>query len=513
MIAGSWWAWVAWVHPTLESRDIRSLAVLPFENISANKEETEYRANGLTEDLIIALTQIEVLRVIAPNSSLFFKDKAQDPREVGNRLDVDAVVKGSLQVEGTTMRVTAQLIKVKDGHLLWSKAYKHELRERFVLQEAIVRQIVQALAVELDATDAAEIAARPTEDLDAYDLYLQGRFSFSKRTRAGLEGAILFFDSALARDAKYALAYSGLADTYVQLQLQNFWPRQNACAKARLAAGEALRLDPSRAEIRTSVGRVLWPCNDDLAGAEREFKQAIRLNPNYALAHGWYGHLLSSLMGRHEEGIAEGRIARALDPVSRVVLGAAGNAFFAAGQYDSAITMYRSVREIEPSVEGVGLGLARAYLQKKEWVKSAALLDTMLQAGVEQRRALSHLGYIHAQQNRPESARMILRQLEEWAGGKMCGTRWRGSTWVWRVRARAACPRESGSRGTPGWSADHSEYRSNDGSAAQRSALRCALRAHSREAAVRLARRRRRNNAERSSGQAMTRLRNDDLSD
>jgi TolB-like protein/Tfp pilus assembly protein PilF len=360
IVAGLWWTWVAWVRPSLAGREIRSVAVLPFENMSANKEQTEYLSDGLTEELINALSQIEVLKVPARTSSFAFKGRLEDVREIGKRLDVAAVVEGSLQLEGTTVRVTAQLIKVADGYHLWSKTYVREMRERFVLQDDIVRHIVKALAVELNAVDAAQIAARPTEDLEAFDLYERGRFSFNKRTRAGLEQAIQFFDSALVRDPEYALAYSGLADTYVQLQLQNSWPREEACVKARPAALTALALDSSRAEIRTSVGRVIWPCNDDLAGAEREFRRAIQIKPNYAFVHSVYAQLLSSLMGRFDEGIRESRIARQLDPLSKGVLHEAGRAFLSARLYDSAIALFLSAREIEPSVEGVGYGLALA---------------------------------------------------------------------------------------------------------------------------------------------------------
>jgi TolB-like protein/DNA-binding SARP family transcriptional activator/Tfp pilus assembly protein PilF len=407
--AGVWWGWVV-VRPGPQARHVRAIAALPFENRSQNREQTEYLSDGLTDDLINALSHIVGIQVSSFTSSFAFKNTSYDITEIGRKLGVDAILKGTLRLDGATVRVTAQLIDAKNGYNLWFDVYDRELSETLVVQDEIVRDIVQALATQLGKSDAAQLATRRRTNPQAYNEYLMGRHFWSRRTNDGVLRAVRYFEAAIRLDPKYALAFSGLADAYITIQARGISPRMQACAKAKQAALAALALDSALAEVRTSMALVHWNCDDRPDAAEREFRRAIAINQNLAVAHAWYGTMLSAVLGRFPEGLRESRIARRLDPLSTQVLTHAGTTFRAAGQHDSAVSFLKMAREIEPTA--AEFTLAKTYLEMGLWREAGALLDSAIAAGRNQRQALGYRAYIYARSGRPELALEILQKLE-----------------------------------------------------------------------------------------------------
>ncbi len=295
-----------------------SAAVLPFADLSPGKDQ-EYFSDGLTEELITSLSRIHGLRVAARTSSFQFKGRNADVREVGRKLDVGAVLEGSVRRSGNRLRVTAQLSSAKDGYQLWSDSYDRDLADVFAVQEEIARAIVSALRVRLGGGPDSSLAAQPTRNLEAYDLYLKGRFAWNQRTgAAALKEAVRYLEQAVAQDSSFARAWAALADAYILvvpyagLSPTETWP------KAKAAAQRGLLLDSTSAEAYTSLayGSMLYEWN--WRAAEENFGRAIAANPNYATGHHWYADFLAG-RGRLDESLEQMRRAHELDPLSRVI--------------------------------------------------------------------------------------------------------------------------------------------------------------------------------------------------
>src|SRR5437870_4165629 len=272
-----------------------SVAVLPFANLSGDTA-TDYFSDGMTEELINALVQVQGLRVPARTSAFAFKGKTADIGEVGRRLNVANVVEGSVRREGTTVRITAQLITVSNGYHVWSRTYDRDLRGVLAVQEEIARAIAGALEVKLRQADVAALARRYPENVEAYDLYLRGRYFWYRRTADGMRKAIEYYQRAIALDSGYALAYRGLADAYVLGGQFGYLPRREAYPKAKAAALKAVALDSGLAEGFVSLARVRQNYDWDWPGAQQAFRRAIELNPRYGLAHSWYGLFLGTVL-------------------------------------------------------------------------------------------------------------------------------------------------------------------------------------------------------------------------
>jgi serine/threonine protein kinase/Tfp pilus assembly protein PilF len=294
-----------------------SIAVLPFTNLSADKEQ-EFFCDGMAEEIINALTHVEGLRVVARTSAFVFKDKCEDIREIGKKLNVETLLEGSVRKAGNRLRISAQLINVADGYHLWSEKYDRDMEDIFAVQDEISLAIVAKLKVRLLGEERAAIMKRHTEDVEAHNFYLQGRYFWNKRTKGGLKKAIEYFKLAAEKDPDYALAYAGLADVYNVLPGYWILSREEAYPKAKEAALRALELDDRLAEAHTSLADVKYNFENDLEGAEQEFKRAMALNPGYATAHHWYSIFLRH-MDRFEEAVKEGKHALELDPLSPVL--------------------------------------------------------------------------------------------------------------------------------------------------------------------------------------------------
>ena len=324
-----------------------SIAVLPFINMSAEPEQ-EFFCDGMTEEIINVLAHVEGLRVIARTSAFAFKGKAEDIREIGRKLDVDTLLEGSVRKADGRLRITAQLVAVSDGSHLWSEKYDRDVEHVFIIQDEISHAIVDALKVKLVKEERAAIAKRRTEDLDAYNWYLQGRHFWQKRTKRGFLKGIECFQKAIERDPGYALAHAGLADSYSGLASYLHLSPDEAYPKAKKAAATALRLDPELAEGYAAMAWIRRAYDRDLRGAEQELARAIALNPGYALAHHWYASLLQD-MGRFKEALAEEERAHELDPLSIPVRRQLALLSSGLGEWGKAGELHRRALEIDPN--------------------------------------------------------------------------------------------------------------------------------------------------------------------
>jgi len=339
-----------------------SIAVLPFADLSPQKDQ-EYFCDGIAEELINALTKIKDLRVVARTSSFSFKDKQIDIRQIGKKLNVETLLEGSLRKAGNRLRITAQLISVEDGYHIWSERYDRDMDDVFAIQDDVTLAIVDNLKIKLLKGEMEELVKRHTEDLDAYNLYLKGRYFWNKRTGEGLKRAIEYFEQAIEKDPNYALAYAGMADSYYMLTYYSSSPPKEGFSKAKKAAEKALETNENLAEAHASLGLAKIESTRDWEGAKKEFNRALELNPNYAYAHLWYAWYFLWL-GRFDEAIEEMKRAHELDPLSLVINSDLGLAFYFARQYNQAIEQFRRTLEIEPDYIYIHLYLGWAYFQK-----------------------------------------------------------------------------------------------------------------------------------------------------
>jgi TolB-like protein/Tfp pilus assembly protein PilF len=356
---------------------IQSLAVLPLENLSQDPEQ-EYFADGITDELITELAKIGALRVISRTSVQQFKRVRKPLREIARRLNVDAVVEGTILRWGNRVRITAQLIDARREEHLWAESYERDLDDVLRLQA----EVAQAISGQIHSTLKAEEQGRlrPARRIDpaAHECYLRGRYFWNKRTEEDLCRAQKYFEQAIEKEPGYALAYSGLADTYFYrgYAFGRMAPK-DAMPKARAAALRALELDDTLAESHVSLALVRFFFDWDWLGAEQEFKRAIELNPNYATTHHAYSALLAST-GRKQEAIAEAQRALELDPLSIPINNILGEIYICAGECKQAIGQYRKTIEMDPNVwlphENLGVAL-------EEIGKDAEAVDEYLKAG------------------------------------------------------------------------------------------------------------------------------------
>jgi TolB-like protein len=353
------------------------LAVMPFVNLSGDSGQ-DYFSSGLTEEMIAQLGALEPARlgVIARTSAMQYKDTKKNARQIGRELSVDYLMEGSVRSDGERVRITAQLIQVKDQTHLWAQNYDRDLRDILGLQREVASAIALQIKLELTSGASARLASAPPRDPQAYELYLQGRYFWNKRTESGFVKAIEYFNQALARDPNYAQAHAGLADAYALLgSLASAGiSRQEAMPKAKRSALRALQLDDSLAEAHTSLAFVLAQYEWDWQGAEREFRRALELNPNYATAHQWYG-LWFMAHRRFEEALEEERLAHEADPLSTIIETDTCQFLEFAGRDDDAIRHAQRALELDPGFSLAHLYLAEAYNRKRNYPEAIAELE------------------------------------------------------------------------------------------------------------------------------------------
>jgi TolB-like protein/DNA-binding winged helix-turn-helix (wHTH) protein len=347
---------------------IRSVAVLPLQNLS-NDPSQEYFADGMTDELITDLAQIHELKVVSKTSIMQYKGTRTALPQIGRELGVDAVVEGSVLRSGDRVRITAQLIRAATDRHIWAESYDGDLKDVLSLQARVAEAITSQVKLNLTAEESGRLRGARAVNPEAFDLYLRGRFAWNQRNIDGFHKAVGYFNQAIAKDPNFALAYAGLADSYTLLVLYGEGSR---LPEAKAAAEKALRLDDSLAEAHTSLAAVKILGDWDWQSAEQEFHRAIELNPNFAQAHHWYGNLLLGPEGRHDEAIAELRLAQQLDPLSPIIQADLGFAYFLAGRYDMALQAYQKVLAANPDFIPVHFYLSQYYAQTGEydsWLK------------------------------------------------------------------------------------------------------------------------------------------------
>jgi serine/threonine protein kinase/tetratricopeptide (TPR) repeat protein len=387
-----------------------SIAVLPFADLSPQKDQ-EYFCDGMANAIINALSNIKGLSVRARGSSFAFKGQQQDLREIGKRLNVSTVLDGTVQKAGNRVRLTAQLINVTDESLLWSGQYDQELDNIFDIQDEITQAIVDNLELKLLGGEKAKLTKRYTEDVQAFSLYSRGLYYWNRRTGEAMKKAIDYFEQAIEEDSTYALAYVGLADSYNLLSLYSGVNPEEAFPKAREAAEKALEIDETLGEAHNSLAYFKERYDWDFPGAEREFKRAIELSPNYAVGRFWYGELLA-IIGRFDEAIEEMKKALELDPISLIINASLGWAYRAAKKSDQAIIQLRKTIEMDPNFLPAHLYLGFVYTGVKKYPEAIVELEKARELSGRSAISLAYLGVAYAQAGKHEEAKRILEELE-----------------------------------------------------------------------------------------------------
>ena len=335
---------------------IESIAVMPFVNESGNAD-VEYLSDGMTETLIGSLSQLPNLNVKARSSVFRYKGKGTSPQTIGKELNVQALLNGRVVQRGDQLTLGLELIDAQTENVIWSQQYNRRQSDLVTLQSEIARDVSSKLKSKLSGEDVAKVEKKYTANPEAYQLYLKGRFSWNKRTAESLKQAIGFYEQSVRKDPNYALAFSGLAETYVLFSFYGVTPARESMPKAKVALDRALAIDDSLAEAHAAHGKYLAFFEFDRSGSEREFRRAIELNPNYATAHQWLGLDFLVLTRRFDEGIRELRRAGEIDPLSPVIGSDTASALVYARRFDEAIDQAKRTLELEP-----GFSYAHTFL-------------------------------------------------------------------------------------------------------------------------------------------------------
>jgi TolB-like protein/DNA-binding winged helix-turn-helix (wHTH) protein/Flp pilus assembly protein TadD len=386
------------------------LAVLPFDNLSRDPDQ-EFFSDGLTEEMIAQLGKLnpERLTVISRGSVAKYKDSRLPANQIGGELHADYLVQGSVRRASDRVRITVQLIQVRDQTDLWAESYDRELKDILTLQDSVSRTIANQIHITL--TPGQQTRPRGGNlDPEAYEAYLKGRYYWNKRTADGLQKALIYFEQAINKDPTYGAAYSGLADCNSGLAWHGFKSPAEALPAANAAALKAIEIDPRSAEAHASLGLVLthrW----DWAEAEAEFKQALQLDPRYANAHHWYGDYLS-IMGRHDEALLEARQALVLDPLNLMISTWVGRRYYLAHKYEAAIEQGRNTVELDASFAAAHLLLGEDYVQVGQHEQGLTELQTAANLSGNSPLYLAQVAVAQASAGRKPEALQIVAQLQ-----------------------------------------------------------------------------------------------------
>jgi len=388
----------------------RSIAVLPFVNASADPDN-EYLSDGITDELINALTKVEGLRIASRTSAFALKGKPQDVRAIGALLGVSVVLEGTVRKSGDRLRITVQLTAAADGRNLWSERYDRTLDDVFVIQDEIARTIVSTLRTTFLADIADPTPQRYTHNLEAYSLYLKGRYCWNKRSPEGVVEAIAYFEQAIDHDPGYALAYSGLSDAYALQVDYRGLAVADGYEKARLYALKALELDDTLAEAHTSLAWVLYVHDWDWDGAVRAYARALELNPGYATAHHWYSFVLLAT-GRAEQALVEAHAALDLDPSSLSVRRGLGWMYYYTRRYESALYHLRRAIAMNPTSEDTYRVLGLVLTQQGAYDEAERAFREAITLSPELSYATAGLAHVLALAGRRVEAEALVAELE-----------------------------------------------------------------------------------------------------
>jgi eukaryotic-like serine/threonine-protein kinase len=390
----------------------RSVAVLPFLNLSTDPEN-EFFADGITEDVTAQLSKIRSLKVISRTSAMPFKKREQSLREIGAKLDVATLLEGSVRRAGSRVRIVAQLIDAETDQHLWAQTYDRDLTDIFAIQSDVALQIAAALEAELSADEKRRIRKAPTDDLQAYQLYIVGQQCLTRWTQEGIDKGIDYLEQAVARDPGYALAYTALGYVYTDMGLgvAGALPSDEAFRRAKAAVGRALEIDPGLAEAHAVLGYLRFGCDFDWQGAEVELKRAIELNPNSGNAYDYYGLLLAALE-RYDEALVMQQRAHELDPLVHRGIDIT-TTLLRAGRYDEALRTVNRVLDVDPHFALAHATLGWIYVLKGMPDPGIAELQKAVSLSPDSTLYLGQLGEAFGMVGRREEAREVLRRLEE----------------------------------------------------------------------------------------------------
>ena len=391
---------------------LRSIAVLPLKTIGAESDESAYLGLGVSDALITRMGNSRRL-VVRPTSAVRrYAGAQQDPLAAGREQGVEAVLDGSVQRAGDRIRVTVQLFRTQDGASLWSAKFDERFTDIFAVQDSISRQVVQELMIELNPEERRRLTQqRGSENIEAYQAYLKGLYFWNKRAKDGYQKAVEHFKQAIELDPAYAEAYVGLGNAYAYLGGHDQMSQAEAIAKQRAAARKAIEIEETLPEAHATLGLIAMNDDGDWPTAEKEFKRAIELNPNYATARQWHGEFLA-WMGRFDEGIAESRRAHELDPLSLTISTDLGKVYLLARRYDAAIGQLQKTLELDPEFE-VAHGLLALTYSKKGRPEEALRELRAIRELESDPMYLSYLVYVYGEAGMKNEARQALRRLSD----------------------------------------------------------------------------------------------------
>jgi TolB-like protein/tetratricopeptide (TPR) repeat protein len=391
---------------------VRSLAVLPLENLSHDPEQ-EYFADGLTDSLITQLARISALRVVSRTTAMHYKRIHRPLPEIARELGVSKIVEGTVQRSGGRVRICAQLVEASTDTHLWADSYERDLRDVLSLQSEVVRAIVKEVQIKLTPQEQAHLARANRVDPEAYDAYLRGRYYVQRRGDA-LRKGVQCFEHAIERDPTYAAAYAGLADCLSLLGWWAFVPPLEGCGRAKEVALKALQLDESLGEAHASLAWATVHYDYDFALAEKEYRTSIELNSRYATGHQWFG-LYLTMIGRHEEGFQELKTGIRLDPFVPIINACLAWGYWLARRQDDHIEQLEKTLELDPNFAPVNWGLGLGYLEKGMYGPAIAAMEKSVQLSQRAPIFVSLLGEAYAVAGRREDAHKIVAELKETA--------------------------------------------------------------------------------------------------
>lgn len=394
-----------------ENNIINSIAVLPFAN-NNNDPTLDYLSDGIAESIINNLSRLPRLKVMARSTTFRYRGPEVDACKVGRRLNVGAVLMGRVCKFGKNIITGAELVDMTDGSQVWGEKYQHPFSNILAVQDEIAREVAQKLRLKLNHEEERLLAKRHTNSPEAYRLYLKGRFFFNKRTGEGLKKSVEYFRRAIEADDRYALAYSGLADSFLVHGVYNILPPNEAYPMAKEAVLTALKLDDTLAEPHTSFAHISMIYEWDWASAEKEYRRAVELNPNCAASHHWYSIYLR-VIGQFEESLAEIETALRLEPVSLTINSGLGAHFYFARRPERAIVQFSKTIELDANFPYAHFMLGLAHGQKGKYEKAITELRKAIRLLGNNSEVLSRLGYLYASAKRRAAARMILQKLKE----------------------------------------------------------------------------------------------------
>jgi TolB-like protein/Tfp pilus assembly protein PilF len=396
---------------TQRPRAVESLAVLPFVNTDADPE-TEYLADGITESVINHVSRLSAVRVMARSTVFRYKDKTLDPRAVGRKLNVDAVLLGRVQQRGDALLVGAELVDVQNGWRLWGEQYNRKLADIFSVEEEMSREISEKLRVRLSGADRGLLAKRYTESTEAYQDYLKGRYHLNRLTEDGLRKGIEHFERAIQRDQNYALAYTGLADSFGLLGFMGLAPAADVMPKAKEAARRAIAIDDGLAEAHASLAGIFKNYDWDWAGAEREYAKALELNPKYANGHRMYASFLAAV-GRADQSLRASRLALELDPFSLPIHVEAAYNLYMGHDYQRALEEALRTLDLEPQFAPAQSILGWIYELQGKFDEAISAVERARALSDGHPATLASLVHMLAGAGRTQGARELLEKLED----------------------------------------------------------------------------------------------------